>query len=421
MSKIYDVMDRWGLSDSNFNIELYTKSDLQKIAMEIQLSYVNVSHNQELGRGHLGITESVHYMENGIPLSTVALPLLTFKQLWMPDPLYSLLSYDSIDSWEMMPDSGGKYFTALPGPTVSWRNYWRSPKEQRIDRLKSALSAILPMMNALRELVQDGVVIFYPWELLVRKNYRNMREASDILNEKGLTEIIATRYPQEQYNLGVRVGSIGIKSGPGPQGMGLKPGTNMWFKDKTPVLVCGILNTMLSDNFGANFIPSLPGDRIVHDYVRSGGYDNPVSSPISNMVKMPKLSNAVWEDIVAIRRDSETLSELRVILKDSESVEEQHALDSIRERLEKFQERMRNDTSLWKVVKEDSIGFTITALGGFLSSIAGGTNVPLSVASGTAGAGLGFLWQLYSGLKNPKYLEAKKRIDVMTRIIDKVN
>ncbi len=420
MAGIYDVLDKWGLSESNVDLRIYNKSDLQKIAYDIAFNYVGVHPDHELGRVHTGITDAVRYMESDQNPSSLAIQVLSFEQVWLPDPIYSFLGHDSIDAWSKLPDSGATFFTTSLGPHVSWTNYWKSDRQERTDRLLKSLPPVLKRLNDIRGLVEQGVIYLYPWELLLNKNANKMRDVVVELRSRDIFEGITTRYPQEQYNLGPRLGSIGIQMPHGDPTHGLKPGTKLWIEDKTPVLVCGLLNAMLSETFGASFLPSLAGDRPIHDYIRSGGCDNPEIVRIAKSVTLPKFSEAVWEDIVAIRQHSETLALLREIIKDAASVDEERALESIRARLEECRAKLLEDTSLWKVVQNSSVDFTVSAFGGFIAAEAAGGHLPLTITSSAASAGVSFLWQLYKGTTRKESREARQRVDVLTRIMHKL-
>lgn len=420
MSGIYDVLESWDLTKNDIDVGKYSKSNLRKISDEIEQCYMGTNLNHVLGRVHVGITDSIRYMETNVNISNLAIPLLCFQQVWLPDPIFSFFSLSSLDVWERMPDSGSKYFSNSPSISANWKNYWSTPKEDRLDYLKKNLPPILKRLQDIRGLIEGKAIYLYPWELLVKSNLKNMKEAVTSLRSHNIFKEISTRYTQDKYNLGPRLGSVGIKLQKDHPQTGLKAGTNLWIGDKTPILVTGLLNTMLTEVFGATFIASLQGDRVIHDFIRSGGFSEPSVVGVADSIKLPKFSNALWDDIIAIRRDSETLAILREIVKDASQVDEERALNSIRERLEDIIVKINEDKSLWNVVKGSSTELVISAMGGFISSAVTGTPVPLSAIGGVLGAGVPFLWQLYKGFGDKEYSQARQRVDLLTRIKDKI-
>jgi hypothetical protein len=420
VSGIYDILNSWDLTKTEIDLNIYNKADFKKISDEIESNYFNFSPNQVLGRVHMGITESINYMETDTKLSRLAIPLLCFKQVWLPDPFYSFFSIDSLNVWEKMPDSGSRYFSRTPTIHTKWSNYWGTSKDERIDYLKKRLPVIISKLHSVRQLVEEDAICLYPWELIVNNKFKKMKETVNTLRNHEIFEQISTQLSQDKYNLGPRLGGMGIQLTNDHTFTGLKAGTKLWLGDKTPVLVCGIINTMLTEIFGASFIASLDGDRLIHDFIRSGGFINPNIVSVAESINLPKFSEAMWEDIIAIRKSSETLAIFREIVKDASQVNEEYALDSIKERLEDVIVKIKEDKPLWNTVKGSSTGLVIGALGGFISSAVTGTTLPLSALSGGVGAGVSFLWELYRGFSDTKNSEARKRVDLLTRVKDKI-
>lgn len=127
----------------------------------------------------------------------------------------------------------------------------------------------------------------------------------------------------------------------------------MWFVDKTPVAVAGVLNLMFSTELGAHLLPDLAGDRDVFDFIRSGGQPVP-----------PEFRVARLDDLLAIRRDSEALAVVRQIVQDASFVQEERALESLSHRLDEAAARIREDKSIWNVAKGAGSEFSLAILGG---------------------------------------------------------
>lgn len=420
MTGIFDVLDDWGLSNDNVNLNKYNKKNFRSITEDIERSYANLQPDYTLGKIHLGITDSIKYMESSKDLSGLAIPLLSSQQMWLPDPTYSFFSIESLDIWGKMPDSGSKYFSNTPSIHTNWVNYWGTKKDNRVEYLEERLPGILENMKKIRTLAEHQAVYLYPWELVVKENLKDMKDAVNSLRKHEIFDSISTKYTQQNYNLGPRLGAIGITLTEDHNTTGLKAGENLWIGDKTPVLVCGLLNTMLTEQFGANFLSPLSGDRLVHDFIRSGGESSPQTMDVSNSLKFPNLSNAVWEDIVAIRKDSETLALFRDIIKDASYIDEEKGLEAIKLRLDEAIAKIKEDKSLWKVAEGAYSELAIGAFGGFLSCLGAGSNVSDSMLGGVTGAGVTFLWKLYKGYADSENRDARTRVDLLMKINNKL-
>jgi hypothetical protein len=418
MKDIYFVLDSWGLLKEDVNLKIYSNRELLQVGREIESCYSEAS-KQMLGRAHLGVTRSIRYVEGNELLSSIAVPLLTFNQIWLPDPIYSFFTRQSFEAWKLMPDSGSRFFTKQPSIHTAWTTYWGCSHENRNDYLLKTLPGILNRMKIIRPLVNDKVIFLWPWELLVNNCYKEMKESIQILEKSQIINVITKKYNQNEYNLGPRIGSIGVELSSNDSIHGLKAGTKMWLGDTIPVLVYGLLNTMVSEYFGANFISELPGDRIVHDFIRSGGNIEPPSMELGKHVALPRFTEAIWDDIIAIRKDSESLSLLRNIISDASNLDEEFSMESIKDRISDVINKINCEKSIWKVVKDGTSEVIIGAFGGFITMAVSGTTIPLSTVGAGAGSGLAFLWQLYKGLGNKNFREARKRVELYTKIIEK--
>lgn len=415
MNNIFQLLDIWGLLEPNINLNKYSKKDIIAISEEINGLYDDI-HFHSLGRAHIGVTDSIRYVEGNSNISSLAIQLLLFNQIWLPDPVFSFLSLEADLGWGIMPDSGSKYFTQLPNAHVQWNSYWNTSLDQRKDRLLRVLPMRLERLRRLRPLYEDGIIAIYPWERLANKYQKQMHSTVKEILKHEIVNTISTKFLQDQYNLGARLGNLGIKLNGDLPKYGLKSGAPMWIGDKTPVIALGVLNTLITETLGASFIAEKPGDRLIHDFIRSGGYIEPPAVGIVNSILMPRLSEAVWEDIVYIRKDSESLKLLRTIVNEAQNIEEIKGLESIKDKISNVQENIKKENSIWKLVGGNTTEVMIGGIGGFLSSLASGTPADQSALGAGVGAGLTFIWQLFKSFGDINYQDKKKRIELLTRI-----
>lgn len=265
----------------------------------------------------------------------------------------------------------------------------------------------------MRPLIESGAVRLFPWELLIKKNTRHLREGVEKLQlQPELLEKVSTTFSQSQYNLGIKVGAIGIKMQSDPSGI-LPPGAELWLVDKIPILFYGLLNTIYAEQLGANYTPDLPGDRVIHDYIQSGGELSPTTREI-NTIQLPMFSEALWPDIVAIRKDSELVNILREIINDAANIQEEKSIASISQRLEEAALKIKEDTSIAKLVQGKTIEYSIAGFGGFLSAAITGASSSTAAEAGFATAAGSLLWSLYTGTKGQN--QARSRLKLILNI-----
>lgn len=415
---VYDLIDDWGLNKKGFSFKKYTRSQISEIASSITSIY---SGKIELGIGrkHLSLNDSINAMEGVKPLSNLAVPLLFSRQIWLPDPLYSVLSLHSKSVWKRLPESGPVNFNGNPGPYLNWENYWSTKTSDRINYLDSVVPSIVTNLLKIKPLVQSGSICLFPWENILKDSIGDMKNSILALQENTeVLDVIRRKYRQHEYSIGARLGPIGATVGANPPD-GLKEGDPMWIGDPANVIYGGMLNTMLTSSLSADFINRLKGDRLVHDFIRSGGDYTPVVENKS-YIELPNLNRAVWEDIVAIKQDSELVDLLSNLIEDCKYIDTHDAALAIKSELMDIERKLKSDLSIMKLVSnplaELSVGTMAGVTGGVLS---GGEPFPALVASGV-GSVSAFLLKLASAHQSDERRSLKVQKDVICRISNEI-
>ena len=287
---IYDFIDDWGLDRDDLSFKKYTRTQISKIARELTSIY-SEGIKSDLGRKHLSLYESISTVEGRKPLSCLATPLLFSKQIWLPDPLYSCLSTKTKGIWNKLPESGDKSINGSPRVYMPWNNYWSTRSSERISYLDETVPTLVKNLLQVKPLVENGFVYLFPWELVVSDFINDIKTSVLALQDNTeVLEIVTRKYTQEEYSLGARTGPIGISFGANPPS-GVNKGDPLWLGDPSNVLYAGVLNTLLTAELSSDFINSLKGDRLIHDFIRSGEY-NPVIENVTN-IGLPNLNEAL--------------------------------------------------------------------------------------------------------------------------------
>ena len=378
---IYDLIDEWNLDSENLSFKNFTRSQISVIASTLTSIYSR-GIDAGLGRKHLSLHESISVVEGRKPLSSLSLALLFSKQIWLPDPIYSALSLHTKSVWKRLPESGPVNLNGNPSAYMSWDNYWSSKSSERISYLDSTIPGLVSQLLEIKPLVKSGFVCLYPWEAIVKDNINDIKNTVVALQENTeVLDVVRHKYEQKEYSIGARLGPIGISVSSNTLG-GLKQGDPMWFGDPSDVLYGGMLNTLLTSTLSADFINSLKGDRVVHDFIRSGGEYSPVIENKTNIL-LPNLNRAVWKDIVAIKHDSELVSILSNLVEDSKNIDSDDACKAMKAELKTIEEKLKKDLSIMKLVgsplAELSVGTMAGVAGGILS---GGNPMAALIAAG---------------------------------------
>lgn len=414
------ILEAWDLLNEDPRLGRFSMRDWRSIADAVTRTYSNDTYiRPSLGSVHFGVTRGLTITNGKVPVTELANQVILFKSIWMPDPVFSFFSEVAREGWRYLPDTGSKYFVDQVFPS-HWRNVWDISPEQRRTAIRKYLPAVLSTYRALKPLVDMGVVKFFPWEKLVLNHHEEMRTAISELKKHPIVHILQTTFTSEQYSISPLVSGIEIRAGDPPP-PGLRKGEPMWFSDSSPVLMTGILNNLLSFHTGASFMPTLPGDRILYDFIASGGLVRPTKQAVGSPVPLPQLSKALWPDIVAVRKDVEALAIFREIIADVAS-SEQMAIPEIQERLREAAEKINQDTSILKITGGSTVFVLINVLVA-VSAIAlmGGEGVHRrELFAGLSAFASEFLKRLYAGISG-NYGTKLRRSELLISIADRLD
>ena len=181
------------------------------------------------------------------------------------------------------------------------------------------------------------------------------------------------------------------------------------------------MNAIWSEACGAAYVPELAGDRVVYDFVVTGGDLKPEVVRLAAPFDLPSFSGAIWDDLVAIRRDSEALGRLREIVRDAAGVTEASALPSLEARLEAAASKLKAEAGLWRAVRGATSEFALGMLCGAGGVLAfGGT--PATLATGAAlGATSGLSATVLLRIFGSEHQELRRRAELVSRISTKLS
>ena len=358
---LLDVLDAWELLREDVDLSSYSMIDWKKI----EEALVRVEPGKPaLGAVHLGLTDGIAASEGADPFSGIAPYALTFETVWLPDPMYSFLTHDAAKAFRLLPESKGTFFDEKPGAQLDWRNLWMANPQDRRAHARAQLPAILQRLQELRPLVELGAVRFFRWEPLLHKQRDALRKVAIGLSTDSDVKKLTERVPQIEYALGARAGRIGIQASNDFTGPGNHPkkGDELHFANKLPMVLSALLNTSVSTTLSSSFAPAKRGDRMLYDCFVSGGRVDAQPTTLVPDLRLPRFAEAVQADLVAIRRDSETLRVFREALRDAGGVTESAALPAIEDRLRQAAAKLYEDASLRKAVGDKSVDGTIASL-----------------------------------------------------------
>jgi hypothetical protein len=354
-------------------------------------------------------------------LSETAYALLLSNQLWLPDPLYSLFSTKATSLWRKIPEGGAENYTSTPMITIDWKNYWLTKITDRTNFLNQIVPSLVKKLMGVKELVRNKFVFLHPWECFLYDNLENIKKSVTELNQnKEIEKSITEYYKQINYSLGIRLGAIGIEAGTDSMGANLKKGDPLWVGDKTEVYFIGIINTLLTTTLQSNMYEILPGDRLVHDYIRSGGRINPYQSIIKVEKEIPDFKSAIWDDIVAIKKDSELLNKMKDLIFEFSYGNDENYNQDIKDKLFEIAQEISSSKDLVKYFKGPLIQLGIGILGGSIGNITRGLDPSLAIAVSAITASSTFLYSLVSDIFKKENKEKRKRKDIILRIANKI-
>lgn len=430
---VYDVLDEWKLLRPESNLREYTLGDWRNIDRALTEIYED-GVDGRLGSSFLGANLTTRIAEGLAAPEAIATSVLAFDTVWLFDPIYSLVSQAASESWTLLPERNGKYFGQDPHVYIDWRPLGHQGKNDRREFLLREVPPRLKRLRELRPLFETGAVSFISWERLLLKHRARLKAAIDSL--RASAEPVVTKHPQKSYNLGFRLSPIRVQlSSDAPQ-FGFKKGADLHLGDRTHVLLYGLTNTLIAAQTGAVLIPELQGDSDLYEFVMSGLNPLPSRATLNPRIELPRFSRAVWDDLVAIRKDSEALATLREVIRQASTAEEGAILRDFRTRLEVAAERIRAESGLSTYFKAGTARFGLESIKGITTgstgAAAGGMVTGAAVrglpgavigaaVGGVGGAAASFLLDLATRAFN-KDLKAKRtRAELFVRIAQKLD
>ena len=430
---IYDVLDGWDLLDEESDLSKYGLSDWRDIDRALFDIYEH-EFSACLGSSFLGANLTTRFAEGLAPPETIAASVLAFETVWLFDPIYSLVSDAAAEAWNLLPERNADYFGKGPHVYVDWRPLGHQRKHDRREFLLREIPPRIRRLRELRPLFQAGAINFISWERLLLKHRARLKASVDSL--RASAEPVVTRHPQDKYNLGFRLPSIRIQlSGDMPQ-HGLPKGADLHLMDRTHVLLYGLMNTLISSQSGAVLTPELQGDSELYEFVMSGLNPTPARATVSQRIELPRLSEAVWDDLVLIRKDSAALATLRELVRQAATAEEAAVLGSLRARLDGAAEEIQRESGLRPFFKAGSVRLGMDAIKGVTSRLAGTVTAGAVVggaagglagaiigaaAGGVGGAATGFLLELATRAFDKTHQVEKARAELFVRISQKLD
>lgn len=413
---IFNVIDEWDLNNPSLNFDKYSRTSINKMIAAIDDCYKS-KIKPTTGRVHHSLPFASDIVECNKPIESLAIPLIYSKQIVLPDPLYSLLSPNANSTWHRLPESGNRTIFGEKSISVNWNSYFSTSIEDRISFLNRKIPNIVSRLEQLRSLIESGYIILQPWEPIVAPELEKMKQAlSEISTNKKLLDDVTQRYSQGNYNLGVRLGPLEVFASEDSPQAGLKKGQNLWMVDKTEVLLIGLIHAFLTKELSSNFIESLPGDRVVFDFLRTGGQVNTEQKIIISSVKCPNLESALWDEIVSIKKDSELVDQFSTAISNLAFVNENDQCVLLKGQLEEIGEKLKNETTISKYVTRPFIDLSVGTIAGIGSNVISGLDIGTSVLAAGVGTGVMFLMDLVSGIFNKENTEKRKRRDIILNV-----
>jgi hypothetical protein len=429
MPTVYDVLDQWKLLGESQNLSTIRPADWRQIDVALRQIYEN-DLSGRLGSSFLGAHLTTRIGDAAVGPESLAIPALVFDSVWLFDPVYSLISDAAADVWNLLPERNSQCFGKGPHISLDWRPLGHQKKYDRHEFLLKELPPRLRRLRELRPLHDAGVVRFVSWETLLLKHKDGIKSSIDVL--RAPSSKMQMHYPQSEYNVGVRLYPFRIQVKDVPH---LPPGADLYIGDRTPMLLYGLVNTLVSTRCGAVLQPELPGDADVYEFVMSGMNSTPKKAEIADQIELPQFSQAIWDDILMIRKDSEALATIRELIRLAANSDEAIVIGDVRTRLEDAAEKVRAEKGLLPFFRKGSAKLGLDAVKGFASrvtgtmatgavtgAIAGGPAGAIvgAAAGGIAGAGLDFLWNLATRSFDTSFKAKTERAELFVRIAQRL-
>ncbi|MGF6648376.1 hypothetical protein P3T24_000874 [Paraburkholderia sp. GAS33] len=417
---IFGVIEKWDLDRPNLDFNKFSRKATGQMADDIQNCYLKALP-PSVGRFNQSLFTATEIVESRKRAEELALPLLFSKQVMLPDPLYSLLAPRASALWKRLPESGNKSYSKVPPIFSPWKNYWSTDIPERFAFLNSTLPPLVAQLIKLRPLIDAGHIVLQPWEVavepeveLLRKSVVDLQKKPDVIKE------ITQRFEQAKYSAGVRLGPIGLEVAEDSPSQGLLKGDPMWFGDKAEILVMGLIHSIVASKYSSSFLDTLPGDRLVYDYVRTGGILKPKTDQIVSSIQVPNLSEALWDDIVAIKNDSELLNQLKNTIAEVAYCNDDDQKVLIKEEIASIASKLKTETSLKKYAKFSVSDFGVGLITGTVSNAMTGSTTAIAATAAAVSTGMSFGYKLVSEYFGAENKSLRRRRDVIVRINHKL-
>jgi hypothetical protein len=420
---IFDIIEKWDLSNPKLDFSKWSRKNISLMANEIENIYNNHSFSISMrNRIHMPITDSVRIMEAKNELSDLTYPLILSQELWLPDPLYSLFSISANSLWQRIPEGGAKGFASTPMIRIEWKNYWSTRISDRANFINKIVPILVNNLLKIKELYKLKYINIYPWEKIIENKLMEIKSQIIVLkSNENIEKEITQRYRQKYYSLGVRLGSIDVAAAEDfPPEHKLKKGDPLWIGDKTEIFFVGIVNTIITSLFESNMYEYLPGDRLIHDYIRTGGKMININDKPKIKREIPDFKYATWDNIVDIKKDSELLNNLTEIISEFSYGDDENLNQNLKDRLFEIADQIKSSKDLKKYIKAPLIELGVGTLGGFVANVITGLDVNTSLISTSIITGSTFLYSLVSDFFKAENQMKRKRKDVMLKIADKI-
>ena len=156
-----EILDGWDLMKDPEAAARLSVGDLRKIGQSIDRHYAT-GPVPDIDGCHIGLSDSIRIAEGVTPLSQLAFSLVTHNHLWLPDPIYSFLSFTASPLWRRTPEGGGNLYNSSSSFSIPWRSLWDLPKEGRRNYALRQFPVLLQVIRELQSLIVAGTVRLFP-------------------------------------------------------------------------------------------------------------------------------------------------------------------------------------------------------------------------------------------------------------------
>lgn len=413
---IYDLLEQWDLIEPGANLSAYSRTKIAEFARALDSLY-REAPSQTSNSIILGAFDAQNIVESPGQMSRLGNPLLFSKRLILPDPLYSYLSTDAHKLWSRLPWSGSKAILKDTGPYCGWKNYWAPPISDRLHRLHEVFPTLQSNLLAIRPLVDRGYIALFPWERCTIPIADQLAMAAVAIEALPAIKSYYETVPQGEYATGIRVPPMAVAVA-GEGLANLKPGTPMWFGNRTPIVLLGLIGAAMSSQLGAHVYPFRKGDSLIHNAILSGQAP-PTTRSLAKECNLLDFSVLGWSDLVSLRCNDDVVNSIRETLAKAEEAESEDALLLVREELSESITKLNESASLTKIVENNFIAGSIGAFGGFISSLGTGTPTDISLLKGLIAGAATLVLGIMNGALRGEAPKARKSARILYDLLQK--